>query len=152
MAIYALPAILFAYVFYNMKQSFSIGSMLKPILGDWIGEKAKAVIDGLCLFCLCMGLSSSLGSGVLLIVQGASPCYRRGNLSKCCKLEHLWTDYHCVLYPFCQQRTEKRYKDTVHGQFLVLSRIGNLCTGSRAYSLHTEFVHGKLWRVSDRLF
>lgn len=72
MAIYALPAILFAYVFYNMKQSFSIGSMLKPILGDRIGEKAKAVIDGLCLFCLCMGLSSSLGSGVLLIVQGAS--------------------------------------------------------------------------------
>lgn len=72
MAIYALPSILFAYMFYNKKRSFSIGSMLEPVFGNRLGDKSKSLVDGLCLFCLCMGLASSLGSGVLLVVQGAS--------------------------------------------------------------------------------
>ena len=72
MAIYALPAVLFAYLFYNRKLSFSIGSMLEPVLGGKVSDSFKSVIDAVCLFCLCMGLSSSLGSGVLLVVQGAS--------------------------------------------------------------------------------
>lgn len=70
MAIFALPALLFAFVFYNMKKKFSIGSMLSPILKKDISEKGNCLIDSICLFCLCMGLASSLGSGVLLIVEG----------------------------------------------------------------------------------
>lgn len=72
MAIYALPSLLFAFVFYNMKQEFSVGSMFAPLTGKQINVQVKEIIDSICLFCLCMGLSSSLGSGILLIVQGAS--------------------------------------------------------------------------------
>ncbi len=72
MAIYALPALLFAFVFYNMRKDFSIGSMLHPLLGDRVTVRWKRVIDCVCLFCLCMGMASSLGSGVLLIVEGVS--------------------------------------------------------------------------------
>ena len=72
MAIYALPSLLFAVVFYNMKERFSVASMLAPLLGDRISENMRTWIDGVCLFCLCMGLSSSLGSGILVMVQGAS--------------------------------------------------------------------------------
>lgn len=72
MAIYALPSLLFAFVFYNMKQEFSVGSMLSPLVGGQMKEGIRVFIDCICLFCLCMGLSSSLGSGVLLVIQGAS--------------------------------------------------------------------------------
>ena len=72
MAIYALPSLLFAFVFYNMRKEFSIGSMLHPLLGDRVGEKSRKVIDGVCLFSLCLGMAATLGSGVLLIVEGVS--------------------------------------------------------------------------------
>ncbi|MDO5410339.1 MAG: BCCT family transporter [Lachnospiraceae bacterium] len=72
MAIYAMPAVLFALVFYNMKRKFSIGSMLYPVFGDRLSAKHDSIIDCICLFCLCLGISSSLGSGVLLIVEGIS--------------------------------------------------------------------------------
>lgn len=71
MAIYALPAVLFGFVFYNMKESFSVGSMLTPIFGNKITSRWRTVIDCVCLFCLCLGMASTLGSGVLLIVEGA---------------------------------------------------------------------------------
>lgn len=70
MAIYALPAVLFGFVFYNMKESFSVGSMLAPIFGHKITSRWRTVIDCVCLFCLCLGMASTLGSGVLLIVEG----------------------------------------------------------------------------------
>lgn len=71
MAIYALPALLFAFVFYNMREKFSIGSMLSPLFGRKLNSGWNSVIDGICLFCLCLGMAASLGSGVLLIVEGA---------------------------------------------------------------------------------
>lgn len=71
MAIYALPAVLFGFVFYNMKQSFSIGSMLVPVFGKKVTNGQRTAIDAVCLFCLCLGMASTLGSGVLLIVEGA---------------------------------------------------------------------------------
>lgn len=71
MAIYALPALLFAFVFYNIRRDFSIGSMLYPIWGDRIKEKGKVLLDSICLFCLCLGMASTLGSGILLLVEGA---------------------------------------------------------------------------------
>lgn len=70
MAIYALPAVLFGFVFYNMKQSFSVGSMLVPIFGKKVTSRWRTGIDCVCLFCLCLGMASTLGSGVLLIVEG----------------------------------------------------------------------------------
>lgn len=70
MAIYALGALLFAFVFYNMKESFSIGSMLVPIFGKKVTSKWRTALDCVCLFCICLGMAASLGSGILLIVEG----------------------------------------------------------------------------------
>lgn len=74
MCIYGLPAILFAFVFYNMKLPFSIGSMLAPALGNkWAGKMMKPA-DVLCLFALCTGMAASLGQGVLLLSGGIENC------------------------------------------------------------------------------
>ena len=59
MALYTLPALLFAFVFYNMKKSFSLGAMLSPLLNDLgvsdqtIDRKITPIVDCICLFCLC---------------------------------------------------------------------------------------------------
>lgn len=70
MAIYSLPAMLFAFAFYNMKKEFSIGSMLYPLFGDKITPKAMPIIDCTCLFALVAGMAASLSSGVLLLSGG----------------------------------------------------------------------------------
>lgn len=70
MAIYALAGILFAFVFYNMKEPFSIGSMLIPLLGRERTGRWMAVIDCVCLFGICLGMASTLGSGILLVIEG----------------------------------------------------------------------------------
>lgn len=72
MAITALVAVLFGFCFYNMKKSFSISSMLSPLFGDKVSLKLNSLVDGLCLFCLCAGLSSSLGSGIMLVSGGVN--------------------------------------------------------------------------------
>ena len=76
MALYTLPALLFAFVFYNMKKSFSLGAMLSPLLNDLgvsdqtIDRKITPIVDCICLFCLCAGMTAALGVGVLLIGSG----------------------------------------------------------------------------------
>ncbi len=70
MAIYALAGILFAFVFYNMQEPFSIGSMLVPLLGRERTGRWMTAIDGVCLFCICLGMASTLGSGILLVIEG----------------------------------------------------------------------------------
>ena len=70
MCIYGLPAILFAFVFYNMKLPFSIGAMLAPAIGNERAKKLMPVVDVICLFALCTGMAASLGQGVLLLSGG----------------------------------------------------------------------------------
>lgn len=70
MCIYGLPAILFAFLFYNMKLPFSIGSMLIPAFGETRIKRWMPVIDVVCLFALCSGMAASLGQGVLLLSGG----------------------------------------------------------------------------------
>ena len=70
MAIYGLPALLFAFVFYNMKQPFAISSMLVPVAGSKRSQKMTPLVDGICLFALCAGMAASLGSGILLLSGG----------------------------------------------------------------------------------
>lgn len=70
MAIYGIPALLFAFVFFNMKKRFAIGSMLTPVLGDRLTQKVTPVVDCICLFCLVCGMAASMGSGVLLLSGG----------------------------------------------------------------------------------
>ena len=75
MAIYCVPAILFAFAFYNMKKEYSIGSMLYPLLGDRVTPKVMPLVDCLCLFALVAGMGASLGSGILLLAGGAESLF-----------------------------------------------------------------------------
>jgi choline-glycine betaine transporter len=74
MAIYAMPTVLFAFVFYNMRKPFAIGSMLDPVLmkqkGGFSTLKITPYVDCVCLSSVCMAMAASLGSGVLLVSEG----------------------------------------------------------------------------------
>ncbi len=70
MAIYAIVGIMFAFVFYNMRGPFSIGSMLISVLGKRVTDRWLTVLDSVCLFCICLGMASTLGSGILLVIEG----------------------------------------------------------------------------------
>lgn len=68
-AIYAVPSLVFALVFYNLRHRFSITSMLVPVFGERIYRYA-ALIDSLALYSLVVGMASSLGTGALTISGG----------------------------------------------------------------------------------
>lgn len=72
MAVYAVPSLLFAFVFYNMRRPFSVGSMLSPLLGASMAGRVTPWVDMFCLFSISFAIASSLGSGVLIITEGVS--------------------------------------------------------------------------------
>jgi choline-glycine betaine transporter len=78
-AIYTLPALMFAFVFYNMKKPFSLGSTLTPIMGDRAIGRFGEVIDALCLYALILGMAASLGTGILSLAGGLSYQYGAPN-------------------------------------------------------------------------
>ncbi|MDR1287469.1 MAG: BCCT family transporter [Treponema sp.] len=78
-AIYTLPALMFAFVFYNMHKPFSLGSTLTPILGDRAIGKFGEVIDAVCLYALILGMAASLGTGILSLAGGLSYQYNIPN-------------------------------------------------------------------------
>lgn len=70
LAIYAIPSIMFAFAFYNMKKPYSLGSTLIPIFGDRVLGKWAQGIDAICMYSLIAGMAASLGTGVLSIAGG----------------------------------------------------------------------------------
>ncbi|MEG0720302.1 MAG: BCCT family transporter [Lachnospiraceae bacterium] len=68
-AIYTVATLVFAFVFYNMKKPYSIGSALIPVFGDKV-SKYNSGIDVICLFALVTGMAASLGTGTLTIAGG----------------------------------------------------------------------------------
>lgn len=68
-AIYTVVAVLFAFVFYNMKQSYSIGSAFVPVFGGKV-KKYGGIIDVVCLVALVLGMAASLGTGTLTLGGG----------------------------------------------------------------------------------
>ena len=68
-AIYTVATLVFAFVFYNMKEPYSMGSALIPALGNRI-KKYNGVVDVICLVTLVAGMSASLGTGTLTIAGG----------------------------------------------------------------------------------
>lgn len=72
MCIYGMPAILFAFLFYNAKKKYSIGTMLYPAFSYRITEKAGPVVDCVCLFALVCGMAASMGSAIFLVADGSS--------------------------------------------------------------------------------
>ena len=72
MCIYGMPAILFAFLYYNAKKKYSIGSMLFPAFSTRVSEKASPVVDCICLFALVCGMAASMGSAIFLVADGTS--------------------------------------------------------------------------------
>ncbi len=71
-AIYCVPALIFALAFHNLKLPFSISSSLQPVFGKYLTPRVCDVIDALALYSLIVGMASSLGTGALTLVGGAS--------------------------------------------------------------------------------
>lgn len=71
-AIYLVPSLVFALVFYNLRSRFSIGSMLQPLLGEARVKRYAGLIDTLAMFALVAGMASSLGTGALTLAGGLS--------------------------------------------------------------------------------
>jgi glycine betaine transporter len=67
--IYTVATLIFAFVFYNMKQPYSLGSALVPALGDR-AKKFNNLVDMVCLFALTAGVAAALGTGALNIAGG----------------------------------------------------------------------------------
>lgn len=72
MCIYGMPAILFAFLYYNAKKKYSIGTMLFPAFNSKMAEKASPVVDCICLFALVCGMAASMGSAIFLVADGTS--------------------------------------------------------------------------------
>lgn len=70
LAIYAVPTIMFAFAFYNMKKPYTLASTLTPVFGNKILGKWAQGIDAVCMYALIAGMSASLGTGVLSIAGG----------------------------------------------------------------------------------
>lgn len=69
-AIYLVPSLVFALVFYNRRSHFSIGAMLEPLLGEARVKRYAGLIDTLAMFALVAGMASSLGTGALTLAGG----------------------------------------------------------------------------------
>jgi choline-glycine betaine transporter len=78
-AIYTLPALMFAFVFYNMRKPFSLGSTLTPVIGDRAIGSVGNIIDAVCLYALILGMAASLGTGILSLAGGLSYQYNIPN-------------------------------------------------------------------------
>ena len=68
--IYTICTVMFAFGYYNMKKTCSLGAAVSPIVPDKHVNKANTVIDIVCVFSLVAGLAASLGVAVLNINGG----------------------------------------------------------------------------------
>jgi choline-glycine betaine transporter len=69
-ALYCVASLMFAFSYYNMQQSFSLGSTLTPLVGKWSSGKGGYVIDAVCLYSLVAGMAAALGAGILMLNGG----------------------------------------------------------------------------------
>lgn len=69
-AIYTIPGLTFAIVYYNLKTPFSLSSPLSVLTGRPIPKLGADFLDALALLALLLGLSASLGTGLLSISGG----------------------------------------------------------------------------------
>ncbi|SHM74312.1 Choline-glycine betaine transporter [Halomonas cupida] len=77
-SIYTVAALTFALSFHNLKLKFSIGSMLRPLLGKRVNGLGGQIIDGIALFAVVLGMSATLSSGILVIADGLAATFGIG--------------------------------------------------------------------------
>lgn len=68
--IYTIATVMFAYGYYNLKKSFSLGTMITVLTKGKESKMLNTLIDSVCLFTLIAGLAGSLGVGVLNLTGG----------------------------------------------------------------------------------
>lgn len=66
-AIYTIPGLTFALVYYNLKTPFSLSSPLTIFTGKPVPQLGADLLDSIALLALLFGLSASLGSGIMSI-------------------------------------------------------------------------------------
>lgn len=74
-SIYTLVALVFALMYYNKNQPFSLGALLYPLIGrrahGWIGT----LLDSISLFSLIAGMAASLGAGLIILAGGLNQVF-----------------------------------------------------------------------------
>ncbi|MEL6866109.1 MAG: BCCT family transporter [Bacteroidota bacterium] len=68
--IYTITGLVFALVYYNLKQPFSIASLLYPLFGKKVYGTLGTLLDILCLYGLVAGMAASLGTGIFALMGG----------------------------------------------------------------------------------
>ncbi len=81
-AIYCVASLMFAFAYYNMRQPFSLGSTLTPLLGKWSTGKGSYFIDAVCLYALVAGMAAALGAGILMLNGGLHDLWNVPNKNK----------------------------------------------------------------------
>lgn len=68
--IYCVAGLAFALSYYNLKQPFRIGALLYPLQRRVPPRGQNEILDTLCLYALVLGMSASLGAGILSLNGG----------------------------------------------------------------------------------
>ncbi len=75
-AIYTVPAVVFAFMYYNAKRPFSIASEMAPVLGKHADKpRVMQIIDAITLFSIGAGMAGSVAQGFLNISGGLSQMF-----------------------------------------------------------------------------
>lgn len=69
-AIYCITGLVFALAYYNLKKPFRMSSLLYPITQKEGKNVQNNILDVICLYALVLGMSASLGSGILSMLGG----------------------------------------------------------------------------------
>lgn len=68
--IYTIAGLVFALSYYNLRQPFSLGALLYPVLGRRAHGLIGTFTDIICLYGLVAGMAASLGTGILTLMGG----------------------------------------------------------------------------------
>lgn len=71
-AIYCVPALMFAFAYYNMRKPFSLSSTLAPLFGDRVSGGWGKTVDALCLYTLALGMAAAMGTTILNLAGGVN--------------------------------------------------------------------------------
>lgn len=71
-AIYCIPALMFAFAYYNMRRPFSLSSTLAPLFGDKVSGGWGKLIDALCLYTLALGMAAAMGTSIINLAGGVN--------------------------------------------------------------------------------
>ncbi len=71
-SIYAIPCVMFAFVYFNMRQPYGIVSTLTPTFGVNRTKKLFVPLSAVLMFTMILGMGSSLGQGMFSLSGGAA--------------------------------------------------------------------------------